>query len=127
MLIDNSLHQHVAQLKKVHSNRLYEGLWEPIDLHLKPLGCSVSIKPKGGYFVWVKIPITGQQLVEIIREHNLEVGVGVGTLFSVTQNENQYLVRLSFAHYDTRTLKIGVDRLKQAILIGIKSNGVNKS
>lgn len=121
MLIDNSLHQHVNYLRTVHSDRLYEGLWKPIQLHLKPLGCSVSIKPKGGYFVWLKLPITGHKLIEISRQNDIDIGVGLGTLFSVTKetkNEDQYLVRLSFAHYDTQTLQLGVTRLKQALLIG---------
>ncbi|GAA5795667.1 hypothetical protein HPULCUR_001029 [Helicostylum pulchrum] len=121
MLINNSLHQHVKCLRTVHGDRLYEGLWKPIQLHLKPLGCSVAIKPKGGYFVWLKLPITGHQLMEISRQNNIDIGVGLGTLFSVTKetnNEDQYLVRLSFAHYDTQTLQLGVTRLKQALLIG---------
>jgi DNA-binding transcriptional MocR family regulator len=123
MLLDDSLHDHVEYLKKTHSDRLYNGLLKSIENDLTPLGCSVGIKPKGGYFVWLKLPITGHQLMDITRKHDIDVGVGLGTLFSVTKetyNEDKYLVRLSFASYDTQTLKLGITRLKQALLIGIK-------
>lgn len=120
MLIDGSLEQHIKMLKEVHSDRLYNGLWEPIQEHLVPLGCSIKIKPRGGYFVWLRLPIKGSQLMEITQQHNIDVKVGLGTLFIVTKpsNEDEYLVRLSFAHYDTQTLRLGVTRLKEALLIG---------
>ncbi|KAL9558926.1 hypothetical protein PS6_001037 [Mucor atramentarius] len=119
MLIDHSLHHHIEFLKKTHADRLYNGLFEPIQRELVPLGCSIDIRPKGGYFVWLRVPIPGSQLMDITRRHNIDVGVGLGTLFTVTKsNEDDYYVRLSFAHYDTKTLQLGVTRLKQAILIG---------
>ncbi|KAK4509681.1 uncharacterized protein ATC70_006983 [Mucor velutinosus] len=119
MLIDGSLHYHIEFLKKTHADRLYHGLYEPIQKELVPLGCSIDIRPKGGYFVWLRVPIPGSQLMEITRQHNIDVGVGLGTLFTVTKrNEDDYYVRLSFAHYDTKTLQLGVTRLKQALLIG---------
>ncbi|OAD02179.1 hypothetical protein MUCCIDRAFT_111540 [Mucor lusitanicus CBS 277.49] len=119
MLIDSSLHHHIEFLKKTHADRLYNGLYEPIQKELVPLGCSIDIRPKGGYFVWLRVPIPGSQLMEITRQHNIDVGVGLGTLFTVTKsNEDDYYVRLSFAHYDTKTLQLGVTRLKQALLIG---------
>jgi DNA-binding transcriptional MocR family regulator len=101
-------------------DRLYNGLFGPIQKELVPLGCSIDIRPKGGYFVWLKLPIPASQLMDIIRQHDIDVGVGLGTLFTVTKrNEADYLVRLSFAHYDTKTLQLGVTRLKQALLIGL--------
>jgi DNA-binding transcriptional MocR family regulator len=128
MLIDNSLHEHIQFLKATHKDRLYNGLWEPIQQHLIPLGCSIDIKPKGGYFVWLRLPIKAHQLMEITRQSHIDVGVGLGTLFFVNQkNEDEYLVRLSFAHYDTKTLQLGVTRLKQALKIGIKQLGERSS
>ncbi|KAI8641438.1 pyridoxal phosphate-dependent transferase [Parasitella parasitica] len=119
MLLDNSLHQHVEFLRNTHANRLYQGLYEPIQRELVPLGCSIDIRPKGGYFVWLRVPIPGSQLMSITRQHNIDVGVGLGTLFTVTKSsEDDFYVRLSFAHYDTKMLQLGIIRLKQALLIG---------
>lgn len=123
MLRDNSLHQHVEFLRKIHSDRLYNGLLKSIETELIPLGCSTGIKPKGGYFVWLKLPIPGDQLMGIARQHGIDVNVGLGPLFSVTKetyNEDTYHVRLSFANYDTQTIKLGVTRLKQALLIALQ-------
>lgn len=124
MFIDGSLIQHIKMLRKVHSDRLYNGLWEPIQKELVPLGCSIKIKPRGGYFVWLRIPIQGDHLIDIIKQHNIQVGVGLGTLFIVNNdkpnNEEKYLIRLSFARYDTEALQLGITRLREALLIGIK-------
>lgn len=119
MLIDGSLHNHVEFLKQVHTDRLYNGLWTPILEHLVPLGCSVSIRPTGGYFVWMKIPVTATQLTETIKKHNIEVGIGSGTLFvvSIDPSTADYYVRLCFAHYDTYSLQLGIARLKQALIL----------
>ncbi|CEP10237.1 hypothetical protein [Parasitella parasitica] len=119
MLVDNTLHQHIDYLRITHADRLYQGLYEPIQRELVPLGCSIDIRPKGGYFLWLRVPIPGNQLMSITRRHNIDVAVGLGTLFTVTKNNgDDYFVRLSFAHYDTKTLQLGVARLKQALLIG---------
>jgi DNA-binding transcriptional MocR family regulator len=119
MLVDGSLHSNIKFLKKTHADRLCYGLYKPILEELVPLGCSIDIRPKGGYFVWLKLPIPGSQLMAISRQHDIDVGVGLGTLFSVTENEADYHVRLSLAHYDTETLRLGISRLKQALLIGL--------
>lgn len=120
MLIDGSLHRNIEFLKKTHAERLYKGLYQPILKELQPLGCSIDIRPKGGYFVWLKLPIPGNQLIDITKQHNIDVGVGLGALFTIAErNEIDYQVRLSFAHYDTKTLQLGVTRLKQALLIGL--------
>jgi DNA-binding transcriptional MocR family regulator len=121
MLMDNSLHENIEFLKKTHTDRLYTGLWKPIQQHLVPLGCSTDIRPKGGYFVWLKLPITATRLLETIDTHQIQVGVGAGTKFVVSIDPAiaDYYVRLSFAHYDTHTLQVGIGRLKEALSIAL--------
>ncbi|KAG2199077.1 hypothetical protein INT47_005081 [Mucor saturninus] len=121
MLGDGSLHHHVEFLRKTHGDRLYEGLLRPMQRDLVPLGCSIPVLPRGGYFVWLKLPIPGNQLMEVTRHHKIEVNVGLGTLFSVTEDTTHY-VRLSYANYDTKTLQLGVSRLQQALSIALKTN-----
>lgn len=124
MLIDNSLHDNIEFLKRTHTDRLYNGLWAPIQQHLLPLGCSVEIRPRGGYFIWVKIPITTTLLTETIKKHNIQVGVGQGPLFVVTKGPSfaDYYIRLSFAHYNTQTLQQGVARLKEALTLALNES-----
>lgn len=119
MLKDGSLHENIGFLKKTHTDRLYQGLWEPIQKELVPLGCMTEIRPRGGYFVWLKLPVTGTELTETIQENNLQVGVGRGTLFIVSIDPcvADYYVRLSFAHYNTETLQLGIQRLKEALVL----------
>ncbi|CAO3669699.1 hypothetical protein G6F70_004711 [Rhizopus microsporus] len=118
MMKQDVLHHHVAYIREVLSDRLHNGLWHPIQKHLVPLGCRVTIKPKGGYFVWLTLPFSTDKLIDIIQTHKIELQVGAGTLFNVKKNVDCD-VRLCFAHYDTSTLQEGVDRLKKAILIGL--------
>jgi DNA-binding transcriptional MocR family regulator len=119
MLKDDSLYKHVQYLKQVHSDRLYNGLIEPIQNELEPLGCKLVLLPRGGYFVWLKLPITVDTLNDTIASHHIEVGVGPGRRFRVN-SDDPYHVRLSFAHYNTNDLKLGISRLKQAITLALK-------
>lgn len=119
MLKNNALESHIQFLRKELSDRLYIGLWEPIQEHLIPLGCRVALKPNGGYFIWLTLPFRNQKLVEIIKDHNLQLDVGVGELFRV-QKPMDCDIRLSFSHYDVSILQEAIGRLKQAVCIGLK-------
>lgn len=119
MLRDGTLHDHVKFLRKVHGERLKEGLIRPIKEELIPLGCSIQIIPRGGYFVWLRLPVPGNQLMQITRQYGIEVNVGLGPLFTVTQDASYY-VRLCFANYDKETLQLGVQRLKEALILCLK-------
>ncbi|KAI8883406.1 hypothetical protein K501DRAFT_90624 [Backusella circina FSU 941] len=114
MLEDDTLYNHVQYLKRVHSDRLYNGLIEPILRELEPLGCKLVLMPRGGYFVWLRLPVTVDALTKSIERHGIEVGVGEGRRFRVN-SDDPYHVRLSLAHYSTKDLRLGISRLRQAI------------
>ncbi|KAI9021740.1 pyridoxal phosphate-dependent transferase [Phycomyces nitens] len=126
---DLCLHRHIQSLRDILSNRLYSGLWEPIQKHLIPLGCS-AVRPKGGYFVWLKLPlgISYGKLVKAIVDNKIRLSLGVGTLFGIPgengnllwESDNDRYIRLCFAHYSTNDLRVGILRLERAIEIASK-------
>ncbi|KAG1046578.1 hypothetical protein G6F43_010944 [Rhizopus delemar] len=118
ILKDNVIEHHIQFLRKELSVRLNAGLWDPIQKYLIPLGCSVSFKPKGGYFIWLTLPFTTKKLIKIIKENDLQVGVGDGELFNVKKPADCD-IRLSFSHYNIHTLQEAIERLRKAISIGL--------
>lgn len=118
ILKNNVIEHHVQFLRKELSARLNAGLWDPIQKYLIPLGCSVSFKPKGGYFIWLTLPFNTKKLTKIIKENDLQVGVGDGELFNV-KKPAECDIRLSFSHYDIHTLQEAIERLRKAISIGL--------
>ncbi|KAI9277460.1 hypothetical protein BY458DRAFT_505035 [Sporodiniella umbellata] len=131
MLKDNLLDKHIEKLKKELKIRLHEGIWEPFAYYIGSLGCTIPILPTGGYFVWMKIPFDTDKLLEIIKKYDIQLTVGVGEDSQVPPDNDQRgqfykygsgerYIRLSFAHYDVPTLQEGIQRLRKAILLGLK-------
>ncbi|KAM3582386.1 hypothetical protein VKS41_005031 [Umbelopsis sp. WA50703] len=128
-LQNNDLKNHIAKTRNVLSERMTNGLITAIDELLVPLGCSYH-KPKGGYFLWLKLPqsITSQALEQTIKKNGILVSCGYGYKFAVPSkgNDNNTVeigshVRLCFAFYTTPELKLAVERLHQAIQICVES------
>ncbi|KAG2177042.1 hypothetical protein INT43_007698 [Umbelopsis isabellina] len=123
------LQKHIAKTRDILSERMTDGLITPIDELLLPLGCSYH-KPKGGYFLWLKLPqsITSQALEQTILKNRIKVSCGYGYHFAVPSKDHDTYkleigshVRLCFAFYSTSDLKSAVERLHQAIKICLES------
>lgn len=69
-----------------------------------PRECSF-IRPRGGYFVWIKLPqsCNGEILSEYILEKK-KVNVIKGNRFSCT-NESKNFIRVSFAFHSPATIE----------------------
>lgn len=129
-----SLQENIAFLKRTLEDRLHRGLWEPIQRHLVPLGCSANL-PRGGYFVWLKLPacLDCNRLRDCIKVNRLRVDIGPGDRFTNPagpKNAHSRFVRLCYAHYSTEELAIGVERLATAIKLALHevcNNSNNKN
>lgn len=132
-LRSKDLQKHVANTRNILRERMTNGLMSPIDELLLPLGCSYH-KPKGGYFLWLKLPqfITSQAIEQTILKKQIKVSCGYGYHFAVPSpddddDDDAYKleigshVRLCFAFYSTSELKLAVERLHQAIKICLES------
>lgn len=128
-LRNKDLEKHIAKTRNILSERMTNGLICPIDELLLPLGCSYN-KPKGGYFLWLKLPqsITSQQVEQTILKKSIKVSCGYGYKFAVpSEGDDDYKleigshIRLCFAFYSTPELKLAVERLHQAIKICLES------
>lgn len=122
-LRDQSLAKHIGRTRHVLNDRLINGLLQPIDELLLPLGCSYC-EPKGGYFVWLKLPsaINSAKLEQLIVQNEIKVSCGYGYRFAVPTDgdmENKrdigMHVRLCFAFYSTSDLRTAIGRLHQAV------------
>lgn len=117
------LRPHIAELRRVFASRkaaLCAALREFLP------GCSFT-EPQGGYFVWVQLPrgVHGEQLLAEATEHH---GVAFtpgsrcflhGSSSASSSSEADAAmarsIRLSFAFYDEDEIRLGVQRLSQAL------------
>lgn len=134
---DINIHVHIESLSKELKQRLHQGIWEPIQKELIPLGCDTGKQPpKGGYFLWLKLPkgIVCQDLQQIIKKHQLPISFGNTSIFKVpttddnikminnnnsikkvNEEEGDIYIRLCFAHYLIDQLQFGIQQLAKAI------------
>jgi DNA-binding transcriptional MocR family regulator len=126
-LKNGSLSKHIGNSRLVLRDRLENGLLKPVDNLLVPLGCSYC-KPRGGYFVWLRLPrsVSSIQLQNTIEKHKINVSCGYGYKFAVPSDgdidsklEIGRHIRLCFAYYDTLDLNTAVSYLHQAIRLCI--------
>ncbi|RUO96436.1 hypothetical protein BC936DRAFT_142040 [Jimgerdemannia flammicorona] len=110
---------HLSRTRSILRHRLHAGLLTPIQDLLVPLGCTVwPAAPRGGYFVWVRLPegVTSRALSDEAGRQGRVVNFGVGHKFAVPEEgagegEADQFVRLCFAYYDEEKLREGVRRL----------------
>jgi len=70
--------------------------------------------PQGGYFFWVRLPVSINAIELRKRAKTLQVDVRPGTLFSC-EGGLQNFIRLSFAYYDEEHMEQGILRLKECL------------
>ena len=106
------LNTHIQRLKKVYAQRL-EIFCHQLRMNL-PKQAEFKI-PKGGYFIWVKLPdnMDAQSLRKAAQKQNVDFNHGA--LFSHKKGLKNY-IRLSFAFYDEEVLAEGAQRLGKVIL-----------
>jgi len=106
------LKANIQRLKTVYAQRL-KVFCHQLRMHL-PKQAVFKI-PKGGYFIWVKLPdnIDTQLLRQAARKQNVDFNHGA--LFSHKKGLKNY-IRLSFAFYDEDILSEGARRLGKVIL-----------
>ncbi|CAO3628751.1 unnamed protein product [Cunninghamella blakesleeana] len=134
---DINIHVHIQTLAKELKQRLHQGIWEPIQKELIPLGCQTTLEPpKGGYFLWLRLPkgIVCQDLQQIIKKHQLPISFGNTSIFKVPTSkdnlkviqqvihnkkeedeEGDIYIRLCFAHYPIDQLQFGIQQLTKAV------------
>lgn len=97
-LADEQLHECLKRYK-IQRDALCEVLEENL-----PTTCSF-IKPRGGYFVWIKLPehCDGEQLSQFLLE-NYKIFAIKGNLFS-HENESRNHLRVTFAFQPPETLQ----------------------
>ncbi len=105
------LNTHIQGLKTVYSQRL-KIFCHHLKNHL-PKKAQFKV-PKGGYFIWVKLPenIDTKPLRKLAQKQ--KVDFNPGPLFSHKKGLKNYL-RLSFALYDEKELAKGAMRLGKVI------------
>jgi len=105
------LKDHIQHLKTVYYRRM-EAFCRQLKQHLPDQ--AVFELPRGGYFIWVRLPagIDTTTLRKTAQEK--KVDFHPGSLFSPTQALKNYL-RLSFAFYDEHLLAEGAQRLGKVI------------
>lgn len=79
-----------------------------------PNTCSF-ITPRGGYFVWIKLPLTcnGELLSDYLLEHK-KVNVIKGNRFSC-DNESKNFIRVSFAFHSPSVIEDAAKKLCDGI------------
>jgi len=90
-----------------------------------PITCSF-LEPKGGYFIWIKLPqnISAQEFNAFCRE-NYKVVVIPGDVFSLNKTSKNCL-RISIGFHTVETLQTAVTRLCEALNEFIPSGQSNK-
>ena len=103
---------HIKHLKTVYGQRI-KVFCDQLRMHL-PKQAKFKI-PKGGYFIWVKLPdnMDTQSLRKAAQKQNVDFNHGA--LFSHKKGLKNY-IRLSFAFYDEDVLAEGARRLGKVIL-----------
>lgn len=101
---------------KIYSQNNKEGrdaVCETLEQHL-PKSCKY-LKPKGGYFVWIKLPDScdANQVNEYCMSEVKVVAI-TGTRFSVEKKFNNYL-RLTFAFHEAEVLREATEKLCKGI------------
>lgn len=97
-----------------------DALCETLDEHL-PKSCHFH-KPKGGYFIWIKLP--GDCDGDALSEHCLtkyKVFAIRGTRFSI-ENKSRNFIRLSFAFHPADVLREAGVRLCEGIKDYLNAN-----
>lgn len=84
-------------------------------------GCSF-VEPQGGYFVWLQLPaaIDAQQLLdEAQAKYGVAFTPGHRCSFTNEQSQSNELqaIRLSFAFYSVDEIRVGIERLGQALRV----------
>jgi 2-aminoadipate transaminase len=104
------LEQHIGGLRLRYRKQL-SAMVEALRLHLPEVVYQI---PKGGYFIWLRLPehINAGELRQ--QAKSFKVGFRQGALFSST-NEAQSCIRLCFARYDEAQIKQGVLRLQECL------------
>lgn len=97
-----------------------EALCETLDLYL-PSSCTF-IKPKGGYFIWIKLPehCDGDALSDFCLK-KYKVFAIRGTRFSF-ENKSCNFIRLSFAFHQAETLRKAGKQLCDGIVDYLTAN-----
>jgi DNA-binding transcriptional MocR family regulator len=70
--------------------------------------------PKGGYFLWLRLPENIKAIGLRPRARSLGVDFRQGNLFSSTGAAQNY-IRLCFAHYAEADIEQGILRLKECL------------
>lgn len=83
--------------------------------------CSFA-EPQGGYFVWLQLPagIDAQQLLdEAQAKHGVAFTPGHRCSLSSepAQSQEPQAIRLSFAFYSIDEIRVGIERLGQALRV----------
>ncbi|KJK60311.1 ARO8 like protein [Aspergillus parasiticus SU-1] len=126
MFENGSLDRHIHETLLPAYSRRARALTAAIKQHLLPLGVnfvsdSETFTVLGGYFIWLKLPVSlnAKEITEIaLREENLVVAEG--ELFAVPGNnlpgnELKHRLRLCFAWEKEEKLNEGVERLSRVI------------
>jgi 2-aminoadipate transaminase len=105
------LEKHFNTLRKVYRDKC-DLLLSELEQHL-PASVSWFV-PKGGYFVWVKVP--GADTSKLLK-HAVNEGVSYvpGKYFYLDQEEGLEYLRLSFSYASERDIAQGVKRLGKVI------------
>jgi DNA-binding transcriptional MocR family regulator len=108
-LTDNSLKDHIKQLRCVYHNKL-QIMLASLTKYL-PKNCTFS-KPQGGFFVWVTIPkeLDAKKLLDLSRQVTFLPG---NDLF-VTSHEQNHL-RLNFTGATKEQIQLGCQELGKVI------------
>ena len=106
------LKAHIQRLKNVYSQRI-KIFCDQLRIHLPDQ--AVFKVPKGGYFIWVRLPdgIDTRSFRQAARKKNVDFHPGA--VFSHKNRLKNYM-RLSFAFYDEELLTEGARRLGKVIL-----------
>ncbi|MBU1697943.1 MAG: PLP-dependent aminotransferase family protein, partial [Proteobacteria bacterium] len=105
------LKANIQRLKKVYSQRI-KIFCNQLRMHLPDQ--AVFKVPKGGYFIWVRLPdkIDTKSFRQEAQKQNVDFHPGA--VFSHTKGLKNYM-RLSFAFYDEEVLAEGARRLGKVI------------
>jgi 2-aminoadipate transaminase len=110
---------HLAEVKAELTRRANK-LCEELEKHL-PEGCSFE-PPRGGYFVWIKIPDgVDAPLLLAHAAHNHKVRFLPGTKFGSAELSNR--IRLSISFYPSEGIEVGAARVGDAIRTYIENGG----
>lgn len=112
------LQPYIQNLQRVFSERKAV-MCEALRQHCPD--CSF-VEPQGGYFVWLQLP-AGIDAQQLLNEAQAKYGVAFtpGHRCSLgreqAQSEEPQAIRLSFAFYSIDEIRVGIERLGQALRV----------